>query len=196
MMHRDAGFTLVEVMIAMFLMAIVSVVFTAVVSVSFDASRDFTGAARSNDDVRLVLQQIDREFRSAERICEPTPGTASDQLDFYTRAFSGTTVDPSGVQHIIYRLDDLDGDGVATDLDRSNDGGATWRTVIGNVVNVDKGVTMFATQGDTASAAPSEGKVLTVTIWVDADPNDRISPRLATTEISGRNIWTPNAPGC
>lgn len=212
-MKRDDGLTLVEVLIAMSLMLIVSIVFYGALSSTLVATRDFEGAARSNDAVRLVLQQIDREFRSAEQVCEPRPGFESNRLQFSTRSFTATT-SASGVQDVVYELRDGDGDGRLDEFQRSADGGTSWRTVIDNVVNatyVDDGynaaadpprpagtpgVFMFETQGNTIEAAPSEGKVITVRIWVDDDPADRIDPRLATTEISGRNIWTPNAPGC
>ncbi len=194
-MTRDEGISVVELLIAIALLAVVGLVFGNTLATSFTVTRDFEGAARSNDDVRLVLQQINRELRSAERICTPTPGTVGDTLDFYTRAYTSTTT-ASGVQHIIYQLRDQDGDGTPTDFQRSADGGLTWRTVIDSVVNDSLGVPLFATQGNTASAAPSEGKVVTVTIWVDPDGGDRLTPKLATTEVSGRNVWTPNSPGC
>ncbi len=212
-MSRDDGLSLVELLISIFLIMIVSVVFYGTLSGTLTATRDFEGVARSNDSVRLVLQQIDREFRSAEQICEPLPGLQSDRLEFKTRSFTATTT-ASGIDEIVYELRDGDGDGLVDEFQRSGDGGVTWRTVIDGVVNatyVDDdynasftpprpagtpGVFMFETQGNTIDAAPSEGKVVTVRIWVDDNPADRIDPRLATTEISGRNIWTPNAPGC
>lgn len=194
-MRHDEGVSIVELMITIALLAVVGLVFGSTLTTSLNVTKDFEGAARSNDDVRLVLQQINRELRSAEKICTPTPGTTGSTLEFYTVAYTSTTTS-SGVQHLIYQLRDQDGDGTPTDFQRSADGGLTWRTVIDSVVNDTLGVPVFATQGNTASAAPSEGKVVTVTIWVDPDGGDRLTPKLATTEVSGRNIWTPNSPGC
>jgi hypothetical protein len=139
------------------------------------------------------------------------PGFAADRLDFRTRAYTATTT-AVGYQDLIYELRDVDGDGDSTDLQRSSDGGLTWSTVISGVRNetfVDDdynlavgralgtaGVPIFTNQGGAASALPSQGKVITVRIWVDTNPNDRISARLGSTEISGRNIWTPNSSNC
>ena len=48
----------------------------------------------------------------------------------------------------------------------------------------------------TPVASPSYGKVVAVRVWVDSNLNDRISPQLETTEVAGRNVWTPNAANC
>jgi prepilin-type N-terminal cleavage/methylation domain-containing protein len=211
-LHRqDRGMSLVELMVAIMLMTIVAAVFLSLLRTTMFATRDLEGTARSNDDVRLALQQLDRDFRSSEQICEPLPGNTSNRLDFRTRAYTATTT-ATGYQDLIYELRDPDGDGSATDLQRSSDGGITWTTVIGGVQNetiVDDdynaaagrplgtaGVPIFTNQGGVVTALPSQGKVITVRLWVDFNVNDRIAARLGTTEISGRNIWTPNSANC
>ncbi len=209
---EDRGLTLTEVLVAVFLLTVVGIIFTQTLSASVNATRDFEGAARSNDSVRIALERIDREFRSAEKICAPLPGNANvgNTLDFHTRAVPAGH--PTGTRHVIYSLRDADGDGNATDLQRSADGGATWSTVVGGVENasiVDDayntehglplgsvGVAVFETLGGRPDSAPSEGRVIVVRLWVDAKPTDRIAPRLETTEISGRNVWTPNVTTC
>jgi hypothetical protein len=193
-LRDERGVSLTELMVAVFMLTVVSVIFTTVLVSSMQATRDLQGAALSNDNVRLVLQTLDRELRGAERICEPSAGVAANRLEFRTRAFAGTAP-AAGYRDVIYELRD-DGTGALTVLQRSADGGATWRTVVENVRNVEMGDDIFANQGDETTALPSQGKVVTVRIWVDADPADRIAAELATTEISGRNIWTPNNTGC
>ncbi len=209
--REDGGLSLAEMMVAMMLMSIVAAVFLGLLRTTMFATRDLEGTARSNDGARLAIQQLDRDFRSAERICEPLPGTTSDRLEFRTRAYTATTT-AVGYHDLIYELRDPDGDGNSTDLQRSADGGTSWSTVISGVRNetfVDDdynlaegrslgtpGVPIFTSQGGVASALPSQGKVITVRLWVDINPNDRIAPRLGTTEISGRNIWTPNSANC
>lgn len=209
--REEHGMSLAELMVAVMLMTIIAVVFMSLLRTTMFATRDLEGTARSNDDVRLALLQLNRDFRSTEQICEPLPGNTSNRLDFRTRAYTATTT-ATGFQDLLYELRDVDGDGVATDLQRSSDGGATWSTVITGVRNetfVDEayntaagrpvgtaGVPIFTNQGGVATALPSQGKVITVRIWVDSNPNDRIAARLGTTEISGRNIWTPNSANC
>ena len=152
------------------------------------------------------MQRIDKELRSAEVICEPGPGLTSDRLHFHTRDGAGTT---TITEEFIYEVQDLDGDGIATDLVKSSDGGLTYQPIVTGIVNVamalDLGVPqpLFESQGanevsgsGTVQASPSFGRVLGITIWLDQKANDNISPRLETTEIAGRNVWTPNASSC
>ena len=122
----ERGLTLPELMVAVFLMTIISIVFTSVLSSSLTATKDIEGAARSNDDIRLTLIRIDRELRGAETICEPLPGDASNRLSFIT----SSTTDASGSRHVVYELVDRDGDGNNTDLVRSIDGGLTFDPVL------------------------------------------------------------------
>jgi prepilin-type N-terminal cleavage/methylation domain-containing protein len=180
---NEKGMTIVELLIAMSLLLIAAAIFGTALSTSFTVTKDFEGVAASNDSARLALKQIDRELRSAESIAEPLPCTASNTLDFVTRAYTGSE---KTQQHIVYEL--VDGA-----LRRSADGGSMWRTVIDDVVN-ESTEPLFETQG-AAGGTPSEGKVVTITIWTDADPTDRIARRLAETEVSGRNIWTPKPGG-
>jgi type II secretory pathway pseudopilin PulG len=180
---NDRGMSVVELLIAMSLMLIAAVVFGAALSTSFTVTRDFQGTATSNDDSRLVLKQIARELRSADVIYEPLPCDTSNTLDFNTRAYVGAAVTQ---RHIVYTV--VDGT-----LQRSDDGGTTWRTVISDVVN-ESSEPLFETQGS-IGGTPSEGKVVTINIWTDADLTDRINRRLAATEVSGRNIWTPSTGG-
>lgn len=201
MLHRirqirgdDRGITLTELMVSVMVLTIVSVILTSTLVSTTLATRDVQNAAVSNDNVRLVLQTLDREVRSAERICVPTPGTSGNTLSFRTRAWVSTPP-PLGYRDIIYQLNP-DAGGDLTVLEKSEDGGGTWRTIIGNVENVAIGEDMFENQGDETAALPSQGKVITVRAWVDANPADRVGAELASTEISGRNIWTPTAQGC
>ena len=180
---NDEGLSVVELLIAMSMMLIAAVIFGTALSTSFTVTKDFQGSATSNDNARLVLKQITRELRSADVINEPLPCDTSNTLDFTTRAYVGSETTQ---QHIVYTL--VDGT-----LQRSDDGGSTWREVIPDVVN-ESSEPLFATQGSTGGT-PSEGKVVTITVWTDADVTDRIDRRLAETEVSGRNIWTPSPEG-
>jgi hypothetical protein len=201
LLHRlhqdDRGLTLVELMITTLLLTIVSIIFSGILSSTMNATANLDGAARSNDDVRIALFQIDKDVRSAEQICEPVNGNESDTLTIKIKTFAG-------VETITYTLDlDKDDDGLpdpdlVAQLTRSVDG-APARVVIDSLINPwvsTQGPVqpLFLSQAVGAEpGAPSFGKVLGVQIWVDTNPRDDISPKLETTEISGRNIWNPNS---
>lgn len=203
---NQQGLTLSELMVSVFLITTVGVIFSSILSSTLTATTDLEGAARSADDIRLVIERIDRELRGAETICEPSPGEASDTLEFITSTNPDAT---GGTRQIIYKLDDADADGVRDDLIRSQDDGLTWLTIADSVANdamaAELGVPqlLFENQGyneinssGTPAASPSYGKVLSITLWIDRNTADRISPRVETTEIAGRNVWTPNAANC
>ncbi len=202
---RQEGLTLPELMVAIFLLAVVSVVFLPTLVSGMRATEQITNAARSNDSARLAVQRIDREMRAAQQICTPLPGDPpGDTLSFITRAYTASTT-ATGTRNVVYQLN-------GTVLEKSLDDGATWSPVIEGVLNATKvdedynlsrtpsrapgtaGVPLFT--NEQANGEPSFGKVITVRIWVDDDPTDNIGEILLTTELSGRNIWVPNGPGC
>lgn len=199
--HDDRGVTLTELMVTIMLLTVVGVIFSAVMVSSLDATRNAEGAARSNDDIRLAIATMDREVRSASQICVPAPEFSANTLVFETKATAGAT------KTVMYRLADDDNDGVGA-LMKSVDGGDETE-VVGTVVNgwvatqngtqeflfTNQGVNEEVGSSSTVVGSPSFGKVISVRVWVDANPRDDISPKLETTELSGRNIWTPNA-GC
>ncbi|UCG41576.1 MAG: hypothetical protein JSV07_04820 [Acidimicrobiia bacterium] len=198
--RSDDGITLVELMITVVLLTIIGVIVGGIMASSLRSTRNLEGAADSNDEVRLVIQQMERDFRSAEQVCEPTGGDTGDSM--VIRVQTG-----SGIETIKYTLDyDKDGDSVedaddTAHLIRTVDTGDS-RVVVENVVNrfvqnaTGDAQPLFTSQssGD-EPGAPSFGKVVSFRVWIDANPLDDISPKLETTELSGRNIWNPNA-GC
>ena len=196
--RSEEGVTLPELMVTIMILSIVGVVFTSVLVSSMEATRNIDGAARTNDDLRLVLATMDREIKSASQICYPDVGYSSNQLIFETRLGTGPT------RKISYHLSDPDGDGVA-DLVKWVDGDT--RVVVSDVVNgwvgVQEGVEdlLFTNQGieevsgTTIPGSPAQGRVVSIRLWIDYNPRDDISPKLETVELNGRNIWNPNA-GC
>jgi len=204
---EEDGVSLTELVVTLFLLGVVSTIFTSVLGSSLTATRNIEGATRANDDARIAVLTIGRELRAAATICSPRPDTPSDMLWFFVK--DGTGVAATEIEYV-YKVVDYDTDGNVDDLVRSNDGGATYRPVVEDVVNTavaaDLGVAqpLFTNQaggqvdssGSTVAASPSYGKVISVQVWVDKSAVDNIGPRLEFTEIAGRNIWTPNAATC
>ena len=125
---RQEGLTLPELMVAIFLLVIVSAVFLPTLVSGMRATEQISNAARSNDNVRLVIQRIDREMRAAEQICTPLPGDPpGDTLTFITRAYTASTT-ATGTRRITYQL-------TGTTLEKSADGGATWMPVVEGIFN-------------------------------------------------------------
>jgi prepilin-type N-terminal cleavage/methylation domain-containing protein len=74
--REEAGFTLVELLVAMMILAIVVVIFDgALVSIqNAVASQDLR--SQNNDQTRLAAEALDREIRSANYIYDPTTETS------------------------------------------------------------------------------------------------------------------------
>lgn len=71
----DAGFTLVELLAAMTLFGLFLAIFATAVTGMFTNLRKQQGRAADLDDVRAVLQQLDRQVRYANAVSLPGDGT-------------------------------------------------------------------------------------------------------------------------
>ncbi|MDH5373931.1 MAG: prepilin-type N-terminal cleavage/methylation domain-containing protein, partial [Acidimicrobiia bacterium] len=61
------GVSLTELLVAIFLLGVVSAVFLPTMISGMRATEQINSVARSNDNGRLALQRIDREMRAAEQ---------------------------------------------------------------------------------------------------------------------------------
>lgn len=82
---RQGGFTLVEVVIAVSLLSIVGGVLGSTMVSSMQATSSLDRQSRGLDELRVAMQRIEREFRSAECVAEPVIAVAGGSA-------SGTTV--------------------------------------------------------------------------------------------------------
>ena len=64
MTRTEDGLTLTELMVALFLLVVVSAVFLPSLISGMRATTQISNVARSNDDARMTLQRIDREIRA------------------------------------------------------------------------------------------------------------------------------------
>ena len=90
----EAGLSLVEVVIAVALISIVGMAIGSTLTSSMQATSSLERQSRGLDEARIAMQQIEREFRSAECVAEPAitveGGSASaTRLRFTTRVGGG-----------------------------------------------------------------------------------------------------------
>jgi prepilin-type N-terminal cleavage/methylation domain-containing protein len=98
----DAGFTLVELLVAMAILSIVLLVFTTTFSSIQRAVSDQQVRSVNNDNVRLALENLDRLVRSGNVLIDPAvtdtdckaSGSSHQCLLAYTQA-NGTTAEPA-----------------------------------------------------------------------------------------------------
>ena len=70
-LRSQAGFTLVEMLIAMSLLTIVMVVFLSALMTSQTTVNRSTVRSVSNDQSRLAIQELDKEIRSGNVLYDP-----------------------------------------------------------------------------------------------------------------------------
>jgi prepilin-type N-terminal cleavage/methylation domain-containing protein len=101
-LSSEAGFTLVELMVASAILSIVLLVFTTTFSTIQRAVSDEQVRSVNNDNVRLALENLDRLVRSGNVLIDPalvdtdckSSGSSHQCLLAYTQA-NGTTAQPA-----------------------------------------------------------------------------------------------------
>lgn len=83
---RDAGMTLVELMVAMGLFTVLLGVFMSGVSVMTDATVRTQAAADSSDEVRRAYQRLDKQLRYASAVNRPGIAGGNQYIEFQTTA--------------------------------------------------------------------------------------------------------------
>ncbi len=73
--NNDSGFTMIEVVVVMVIMAVVLVIFTAGAMQAFSAENKVDTAASAENQIVVAFQRLDKELRYANAIS--TPGTQS-----------------------------------------------------------------------------------------------------------------------
>jgi prepilin-type N-terminal cleavage/methylation domain-containing protein len=208
----EAGFTLVEMLIAMSLLTIVMVVFLSALFASQTTVNRSTARSTSNDQARLALQELDKEVRSGNVLYDPSncppppvsPGgpptcfpsdgiTQNMSLLVYTQT-NANSRNP-GNQCVQWRITQPDANGLselqrrAWSVNWQSDGFVFgWRDVADNIVNRQPPAGS-ATAAFTLDPAASFGsRVVQVTILTNGDPANTESPTVTNTAaITGRN---------
>jgi prepilin-type N-terminal cleavage/methylation domain-containing protein len=212
-LRSQAGFTLIEMLIAMSLLTIVMVVFLSALATSQTTVNRATVRSISNDQSRLAIQELDKEIRSGNVLydpancppppvnpsgaptCDPAEGiTQNMTLLIYTQT-NANSRNP-GNQCVQWRISPVTADGLsqlqrrAWSVNWQSDGMVFgWRVVASNVVNrqpPEGGSAVPAFALDPTSAFGS--RVVEVTILTNGDPDNGQSPTVRnTTQLTGRN---------
>lgn len=191
-LRAENGFTVVEVIIVLFMMTIVVLVFTSIFeNVNKGVARQ-QQRSRANDEARLAIEQLDREIRSGNVLYDPaTEDEPYFGFRIYSQANASTRVsstyaDAGGstcVQWLINDQEEL--------LRRFWKPGDTavvsdWSVLAEHVVNktLSPTVPAFALDPDPIRAS----RTVVVTLMLDADTEETASrPVRIQTSLTGRN---------
>lgn len=192
LLHGQDGFTLVELMIVMFMMSIVIVIFTSVFENVNEGVARQQERSRANDEARLAIEQLDREIRSGNVLYDPE----DDVPAFYTfRIYSqanATTrdtspyADVSGATCVQWLIND--DEELTHRFWKPGDPSVVsgWRVVAEHVVNrtLATPVPAFSLDEDPIRSS----RTVVVSLMVDADTSESVSrPVRIQTSLTGRN---------
>jgi len=185
----DAGFTLVEVLVASVLLIIVGAIFSdAMISMQRVTVRA-AGRSMANDEVRLAMYDLDRQIRSGNVLYDPTSEDEARigvpdgyALRIYTQANAPSR--SPGYRCVQWRVlggalqtrqwsSEWEVDGVVTD----------WRTVARSIVNAGAGTPPF----ELVAAAPFNERLVNVSFLVAAEGNAGRPVRVSAS-LTGRNV--------
>jgi prepilin-type N-terminal cleavage/methylation domain-containing protein len=185
-LRSEDGMTLVELMVAMAILSIVSLVFTSTLSSVQRAVVEEDVRIRLNDQVRLAVQSIDRLVRSGNILYDPVDESGNDPYDptatgymfrIYTQAEQTAGQDArcalwlvDDEQRLLYRTWP-----VLTPEDASN-----WTVVAEGVVN--------RTLDEPAFTLDSAGRTIAVSVSVNPDLQNRPqATQVGEASLTGRN---------
>lgn len=179
--------TLPELLVAMFIFGIVMLVFTSTLASVQGGVVHQDNLARTNDQARLALEQLDREIRSGNVLYDPaleteTPLQPNYALRVYTQTNFGTPRE--AFMCALWMIDDQRRLLTRRWAPEEPGEGTNWRVVATGIVNKDLDVPAFALDPD-----PLKGdRTLTVTLRVNEDldrfPNATFE---LTQALTGRN---------
>jgi prepilin-type N-terminal cleavage/methylation domain-containing protein len=179
-MRSEAGMTLPELLVAMSLLAIVSVVFLSVlVSMQRSVARNAEWS-RNNDEARLGVEAIDRHIRSGNVLYSPVADGSS--LVVHTQSNAPTI----GERCIQWQIIDRELQARWWRPQPGPQDPTAWRTVAEGVVNyvVSPEVPAFSIDPDPDKGNRMIGVVLLVNGAYEAHPNQTVRIQVGVT---GRN---------
>jgi len=107
---RDGGLTLVELLVAMSIFGVLmALVFSLMIQLTYQAS-DALGRARSVEEARLGISQIDRQIRSGNVIVDPSTGTVANSGVAANYSLTILTQEGGAPKCAQWRVIDSDGD--------------------------------------------------------------------------------------
>lgn len=159
--ERDRGATLIELMVAMFVMGIVSVLVSGILISAFNSTNRMQRTTAAVDDARLVSASLDRELRSAMCISAPAENQSGNTLTFVTLA--------NGTQTTLTYV-------VAAGSVTRQAGFETPRVLITNVGTTSSAFTQIVTP------------LRTVQVRIPIKSENGGEFALQTT-VAGRNVW-------
>lgn len=179
--NGEAGFSILELVIATFAFGIVSVVFTTtVISVQNTVDRETTRSI-ANDQARVAIDELDRQIRSGNILYDPL---LDDAAGLHLRIYTQSNGEP--FRCVEWRISG----GALQHRERLPNNPDPvpwpgWSTVATSIVNGQVVPPVKAFQIDTSKDKGS--RTLDVTLLMNATPSNASTQVTLTDAITGRN---------
>ena len=163
----ERGMTLVELLVAMFVLSIVTAIFGSTLASVQSAVVREDRYSQANDQVRLAMEQLDREIRSGNVLYDPATPLAGYLPYYYVRIYTQTNAPTRGGYVCSMWQIDTNQRLLTQRWSPANPNGTTtgWRVVATGVVNRALSEPAFQLDAD-----PMKGnRTLNVTLAVNAD---------------------------
>lgn len=187
----DEGMTLVEMLVAMFVLGIVMLVFTNVLASVQRGVVAQEKLSRTLDQARLSVQQLDRELRSGNVLYDPAlenngQSSCAGCLPGYTLriATQSNATTRGGHSCVLWQIDDQQRLLTRRWPPNEPDSATGWRVVATGIVNRTLGEPAFAIDPD-----PLKGeRTLDITLAVNEDLSQRSGQTVRIrAALTGRN---------
>jgi prepilin-type N-terminal cleavage/methylation domain-containing protein len=178
-LRDDSGLTLVELLVAMVLLAICMSMVSVVLISTMKAQVLSEGRSQANDVARAAVRDIDRQVRSGNIIYAPDDSGYS--LKVYTQA-------NGNLRCVQWKVNDKQ---LRSRAWAPNNGQAPidvqpWRTIVSGIFNgTDGDSTVPFALGPTGNGGSGFGNLVVVDLKVDAGRNSK--PVEIATSVEGRN---------
>lgn len=178
---REAGMTLIEMMISLAILSVVLAIFMALTASVQQGVAKTADRSVANAEARLALQQIDREVRSGNVFYDPNLETTPNMsLRIYTEANFPTR---SGHRCIQWRIESNRLESRSWDPNNIGGTATTWRVIAEDVVNRTLSPTVPAFS---LGVTPYGGRILLIRLAVQVGSGrDRVVE--LQSSVNGRN---------
>lgn len=188
--REERGMTLVELLVAMFVLGVVMVVFTSVLASVQRAVARQDSLTRTLNEARLAIEEIDRELRSGNIYYDPGQETPPYYtLRIYTQANASTRTPSPGYWCVLWQIDGQQRLLVRSWPPLDPDRATPWRVVATGIVNRALGESDPVNRAFQIDPDPLKGgRTLNIALAVNDDLAGRPSQTVRlSTSITGRN---------
>jgi type II secretory pathway pseudopilin PulG len=180
----ERGITLVELVVAMMILSLVSIIFTSTLTSIQRAAVKEDNRSQLDNQARLALQTIDRQVRSGNLLYPPAsesdPYTGTAGAGYMIRIYTQTDANTSDSHCALWLIDNNQQLKYRYWPANQPEEATEWRVIATGIVN--------RTKGSAAFTLDATGRTASVNFYVNVDyTHDPSATQLVSASLTGRN---------